>query len=62
MLAIDYFPLRRHEQVGWGQLVREKAGAMALAGVAAAATMISETRAGGLIVSVETLPCGNACC
>jgi len=56
MLAIDYFPLRRHEQVGWGQLVREKAGAMALAGVAAAATMISEARLGGLIVSVETLP------
>jgi hypothetical protein len=56
MLAIDYYPLRRHEQISWGQLLREKAGAMALAGVAAAATMISEARAGGLIVSVETLP------
>jgi hypothetical protein len=56
MLAIDYFPLRRHEQLGWGRLLREKAGAMALAGAAAVATMISETRAGGLIVSVETLP------
>jgi protein O-mannosyl-transferase len=56
MLAIDYFPLRRHEQFGWGRLVREKAGAMALAGAAAAATMISEAQTGGLIVSVETLP------
>jgi protein O-mannosyl-transferase len=56
MLAMDYFPLRRHETIGWGQLLREKAGAMALAGVAAAATIITEVRVGGLIVSVETLP------
>jgi hypothetical protein len=55
MLAIDYFPLRRHERIGWRRLVREKAGAILLAGVAAAATMISEARTGGLIVSVETL-------
>ena len=56
MLAIDYFPLRRHEKLSWGRLVREKVGAMALAVVAAVATMITETQAGGLIVSVETLP------
>jgi predicted TPR repeat methyltransferase len=56
MLAIDYFPLRRHETIGWGRLVREKAVLMALAVVAAAATMISEARTGGLIVSVEMLP------
>jgi hypothetical protein len=56
MLAIDYFPLRRHEQIGWGQLLREKAGAMALAGVAAAAAVVTEAQAGGLIVSVEALP------
>lgn len=56
MLAIDYFPLRRHERMGWGRLVREKAGAMAASVVVAAATIVTEARAGGLIVSVETLP------
>lgn len=56
MLAIDYFPLRRHEKIGWGKLLRDKAGMVAAAVVAAVATMITEARTGGLIVSVETLP------
>ncbi len=55
MLAIDYFPLRRHEQLGWGRLVREKAVLMALGAVVAAVTMITESRSGGLLVPLETI-------
>lgn len=32
MLAMDYFPLRRHERFGWGRLLWEKAAMIALAG------------------------------
>src|SRR5205823_4326101 len=39
MLAIDYFPLRRFERLGWAPLLREKAGLIALGLVMAAATM-----------------------
>jgi len=42
LLAIDYFPLRRHERLGWGRLVREKAGMIALAGVVGVATVITD--------------------
>ena len=42
MLAIDYFPLRRHERLGWGRLVWEKAVMIALAGVVGVATVITE--------------------
>jgi len=56
MLAIDYYPLRRHERLGWGRLLREKALLIALGGVAAGATLISEARTGGLSVSMDALP------
>ncbi|HUI06666.1 MAG TPA: tetratricopeptide repeat protein [Verrucomicrobiae bacterium] len=49
MLVMDYFPLRRHEQLGWGRLFREKAALIALSVAAAAATMITESRPGGLM-------------
>ncbi len=39
MLAMDYYPLRRHEQLGWGRLVWEKAAMIAVAGLMGAATM-----------------------
>jgi Flp pilus assembly protein TadD len=55
MLAIDYFPLRRHEQLGWGRLVREKAAWIALAVAAVAATVVAESRAGGLMVTLEKI-------
>jgi tetratricopeptide (TPR) repeat protein len=42
MLAMDYFPLRRHEQLGWGRLLWEKAAMIALAGVAGVVTTITE--------------------
>jgi protein O-mannosyl-transferase len=42
MLAMDYFPLRRHERLGWGRLVWEKAAMIALVGVAGAVTTITE--------------------
>jgi tetratricopeptide (TPR) repeat protein len=43
MLALDYFPLRRYERFGWGRLVWEKAPMMALAVVAGAITVATET-------------------
>ncbi|MGD1019647.1 MAG: tetratricopeptide repeat protein [Verrucomicrobiia bacterium] len=47
MLAIDYFPLRRHERLGWGQLVLEKAVMIGIAGMVGAATVITESRWSG---------------
>ena len=49
MLAIDYFPLRRHEQLGWSQLVWEKVGLIAVAVGAGIAMMIKTTREGAMI-------------
>ncbi len=55
MLAMDYFPLRRHERFGWGRLLREKAFLVALSVAVAVATMITESRAGGLMTPFEEL-------
>jgi acetyl esterase/lipase len=52
MLVIDYFPLRRHQQMGWGPLVREKAAMIALAAVSGMATVFTEPRGDGLIAAV----------
>jgi protein O-mannosyl-transferase len=49
MLAIDYFPLQRHEKSGWGCLLREKAVLIGLGVLTAIATVITESRAGGLV-------------
>ena len=56
MLAIDYFPLRRYEQLGWGRLVREKAVLIGLGAAAAAAAMITESQKGGLMIPLEKIP------
>jgi tetratricopeptide (TPR) repeat protein len=42
MLAMDYFPLRRHKPLGWGRLLREKALMIVLAAVVGVATVITE--------------------
>jgi Tfp pilus assembly protein PilF len=55
MLALDYFPLRRYEKSGWGPLLREKAPWIGLGLVAAVATIFTESRAGGLLVPLETV-------
>jgi tetratricopeptide (TPR) repeat protein len=49
MLAIDYFPLRRWQRLGWGPLLRRKAELLALAAAAAAATLLTESQPGGLL-------------
>jgi tetratricopeptide (TPR) repeat protein len=49
MLAIDYFPLRRHEQFGWSRLVWEKAGLIAVTVAAGVAMMIKTTREGAML-------------
>jgi tetratricopeptide (TPR) repeat protein len=56
MLAIDYYPLRRYEQFGWGRLVREKAVMIALAMAASLATVITESREGGLTSLSAAVP------
>ncbi|MGO9526358.1 MAG: tetratricopeptide repeat protein [Verrucomicrobiia bacterium] len=55
MLAMDYFPLRRHEQLGWGRLLRKKAVLMVLGVLAAAVTIITESRKGGMMLPLETV-------
>jgi tetratricopeptide (TPR) repeat protein len=56
MLAIDYFPLRRHERLGWGRLAWEKAAMIALAAAAALATMITEPRQVGPTARLAVVP------
>ena len=55
MLAMDYFPLRRYERLGWGRLLREKAVLIALGVAVSGATMITESRAGGLMAPLEAI-------
>jgi tetratricopeptide (TPR) repeat protein len=55
MLAMDYYPLRRYEKVGWGRLLGEKAVWIALAGAASVATVITKSKTSGLIPLV-TVP------
>jgi len=47
MLAMDYYPLRRHERLGWGRLLGEKALLLALAVAVAALTVITQSHEGG---------------
>jgi protein O-mannosyl-transferase len=56
MLAMDYYPLRRYEQLGWARLLLEKAVLIALAGVVSLLTMFFESRKGGLIASLAVVP------
>jgi tetratricopeptide (TPR) repeat protein len=55
MLAMDYYPLRRHEQLGWGRLLWEKAVWIALAGAAGLATVITKSQIGQL-APLATVP------
>ena len=49
MLTMDYYPLRRREQLGWGRLLGEKAVLIALAGAAGLATVITKSRVPGVM-------------
>jgi Flp pilus assembly protein TadD len=42
MLAMDYYPLRRHERLGWGKLLLEKAPMIALSVVVGTVTTVTE--------------------
>jgi protein O-mannosyl-transferase len=55
MLAIDYYPLRRFERLGWAPLLREKAALVALGLATAAVTMLSESHTGGLMVPLAVI-------
>ena len=56
MLAMDYFPLRRHERLGWGRLVREKAVLIGIAGVVGVATVITEPQEGSSLAPLVAVP------
>jgi tetratricopeptide (TPR) repeat protein len=56
ILAIDYFPLRRHEKLGWVRLLRENSVLVALGAVGAVVTLFTESRPSGLIVPLEAVP------
>jgi hypothetical protein len=56
MLLIDYFPLQRHQKLGWARLLREKALAIGLGGAATIAAAITESRRGGLMVPLNQIP------
>jgi protein O-mannosyl-transferase len=55
MLAMDYFPLGRHKQLGWRRLLGEKVLLIALGAAVGLATTASESRANGLMVSLGTI-------
>ncbi len=56
MLAMDYYPLRRHERLGWGRLVWEKAAMMAVAGLVGAATVITKAQLSGIMSLSAKIP------
>jgi hypothetical protein len=56
MLVLDFYPLRRYEQVSWPRLFREKAVLIAVCVAAAVATAATESSAGGLMVRLDSVP------
>ncbi len=55
MLALDYFPLRRHKRFGWGRLLRDKTVWITLSVAMAVATVITESHPDGLMVPAGTI-------
>ena len=55
MLAIDYYPLRRHKQLGWSRLMWEKAAMIVIAVAASLATLITKSQT-GQIFSLAAIP------
>jgi protein O-mannosyl-transferase len=56
MLVLDFYPLRQYERVSWSRLVREKAVLIAVCALAAVATTVTESRTGGLMVRLDSVP------
>ncbi len=56
ILAMDYYPLRRHEQLGWGRLLREQAAFVAFAVAAGLASLHIATGVGGMMDPVGAVP------
>jgi len=56
LLALDFFPLRRHAAVGWRRLIGEKWLLFALAGEVAVVTFVGQVDTGALRTSALTIP------
>ncbi len=56
MLAMDYYPLRRHEQLGWQRLLREQAACVAFAVAAGLASWHIATGMSGMMAPVGAVP------
>ncbi len=56
MLAMDYYPLRQHERLGWGRLVWEKAAMIAVAGLVGVTTVFTMARLGGVLALSAKIP------
>jgi len=55
MLAMDYFPLRRQASLRWARLLGEKAVLIALSVAISVVTLITESRAHGLMLPLQAL-------
>ena len=55
MLAMDYFPLQRHDRLRWAQLLREKAVLIAMGVAMSVATLFTESSTGGLMAPLRAL-------
>jgi protein O-mannosyl-transferase len=55
MMALDYVLARRDGEPGWGRLLRRNTALIAVGVAAAVATIITESRAGGLLVPLGDL-------
>ncbi len=56
MLAMDYYPLRQHERLGWGRLVWEKAAMIAIAALVGVTTVLTMARLGGVLALSAKIP------
>jgi tetratricopeptide (TPR) repeat protein len=55
MLALDYLLMWRDQKLSWGRLLRRNAALIAVGVAAAVVTIITESRAGGLLVPFEVI-------
>ncbi|HTS16448.1 MAG TPA: tetratricopeptide repeat protein [Verrucomicrobiae bacterium] len=55
ILAIDYFPLRRLERIGWKRVLGEKVVMIAIAAAISTVTILTESSTGGMIEPLQAV-------